>query len=183
MRAVVAGICRDAVVVDLSHEIDPFAIREGALALWSAVPYLPIGAHVAVVDPGVGTSRLGLVIETARGDHLVGPDNGLLLPAAARLGGILRVHALENPQYQLTHVSSTFHGRDVFAPAAAHLAARVPIEQLGVALDPRSLVVLDWPEPEVRPGLLRSHVVMSTPSAREAVRARVGLPARRALDG
>ncbi len=139
MRAVVAGICPAAIVVDLAHEVDKFAIRDGALLLWSAVPYLPIGAHVAVVDPGVGTARKGIAIQTLRGDYLVGPDNGLLMPAAARLGGITRAHLLENPRYSLPEISSSFHGRDVFAPAAAHLADGVAIEQLGRAVDPRRL--------------------------------------------
>jgi S-adenosylmethionine hydrolase len=159
MRAVVAGICPSAVVVDLAHDVDKFAIRDGALLLWSAVPYLPIGAHVAVVDPGVGTERLGIAMQVARGDFLVGPDNGLLMPAAARLGGITRAHLLENPRYSLPEISSSFHGRDVFAPAAAHLADGVPIEELGRAVDPRALLPLEWPRPEILPGRLRSQAI------------------------
>ena len=159
MRAVVAGICPEAVVVDLSHEVDKFAIRDGALLLWSAVPYLPVGVHVAVVDPGVGTARQGIAIQTARGDFLVGPDNGLLMPAAARLGGITAVHLLESPRYSLPEVSNSFHGRDVFAPAGAHLAAGVPIEDLGRAVDPRRLEALEWPRPEIRPEHLRAQAI------------------------
>jgi S-adenosylmethionine hydrolase len=159
LHAVVLGIARDAAIVDISHEVSKFAVRDGALLLWSAVPYLPEGVHVGVVDPGVGTQRRAIAVLTARGDYLVGPDNGLLLPAAARLGGILRVHELENPVYRLSPVSMTFHGRDVFAPAAAHLATRTPIESLGPPVDPRGLAVLDWPEPEVRVGQLRSTAV------------------------
>jgi hypothetical protein len=159
MRAVVAGICPSAVVVDLAHDIDKFAVRDGALLLWNAVPYLPIGAHVAVVDPGVGTSRKGIAIATLRGDFLIGPDNGLLMPAAARLGGITRAHLLENPHFSLPEVSSTFHGRDVFAPAAAHLASGVAIEDLGRAVDPRRLLGLEWPRPEIYPGRLRSQAI------------------------
>ena len=116
------------------------------------MPYLPIGAHVAVVDPGVGTARLGIALQTLRGDYLVGPDNGLLMPAAARLGGITRVHLLEDPRYSLPEISSSFHGRDVFAPAAAHLAAAWPSEKLGRAVDPRRLLDLDWPAPTIQPG-------------------------------
>jgi S-adenosylmethionine hydrolase len=159
MRAVVAGICPNAIVVDLAHDVDKFAVRDGALLLWSAVPYLPVGAHVAVVDPGVGTERLGVAIQVSRGDHLVGPDNGLLMPAAARLGGIVRAHLLENPRYSLPEISSSFHGRDVFAPAAAHLADGVPIEQLGRAVDPRNLQALDWPRPAILPGRLRCQAI------------------------
>ena len=101
MRAVIVGICPRATIVDLAHDIDKFSIRDGALMLWGAVPHLPVGAHVAVVDPGVGTARMGIAIQTARGDYLVGPDNGLLMPAAARLGGITRAHLLENSRYRL----------------------------------------------------------------------------------
>lgn len=159
MRSVVLGIAPDAAVVDISHEIRKYAVRDGALLLWCAIPFTPIGAHVAVVDPGVGTERRPIAIETLRGDYLVGPDNGLLVPAAARLGGVMRVHALENPQYRLPVVSSSFHGRDIFAPAAAHLAIGVPLEFMGPAIDPRTLVLLDWPEPDVYDGLLRTSVI------------------------
>ena len=85
MHAVVLTIAPEALIVDISHEVEKFRVRDGALLLWSAAPYLPQGAHVAVVDPGVGTERRAIAIETARGDLLVGPDNGLLLPAAGRL--------------------------------------------------------------------------------------------------
>ncbi len=122
--------------MDISHDVDKYRVRDAALLLWSAAPYLPVGAHVAVVDPGVGTERRAVAMETARGDHLVGPDNGILLPAAARLGGIVRVHQLDSPQYRLPVISSSFHGRDIFAPAAAHLAMGVPLEFMGPALDP-----------------------------------------------
>jgi S-adenosylmethionine hydrolase len=159
MRAVILAICRDAVLVDLTHEVDKFAVRDGALHLWCAVPYLPVGTHIAVVDPGVGTARHGIAVQTARGDYLVGPDNGLLMPAAARLGGITRVHLLESPLHRLSPPSHSFHGRDVFAPAAAHLAAGVPIEELGRPLDPRALLELEWPVPLIRPGALTTHVV------------------------
>lgn len=159
MRAVVAGICPEANVVDITHDVDKFAIRDGALLLWSAAPYLPIGAHVAVVDPGVGTERKGVALLTARGDHLVGPDNGLLMPAAARLGGITAAHLLEEPRYALPDVSSSFHGRDLFAPAGAHLAAGVPIDDLGREVDPRRLLDLEWPRAQVRPGTLRTQAI------------------------
>ena len=123
-RAVVLGICPDAEVIDLTHEVRKYSIRDGALALWCALPYLPVGFHVAVVDPGVGTARRPLALLTGRGDVLIGPDNGLLVPAAERLGGIVESRELQNPAYRLPVVTSTFHGRDVFAPAAAHLALR-----------------------------------------------------------
>ena len=167
MRAVVAGICPEAIVVDLAHEVDKFAIRDGALLLWSAVP---VPAHRrprrAWWIRASGTERKGIAVQAARGDYLVGPDNGLLMPAAARLGGITRAHLLENPRYSLPEVSSSFHGRDVFAPAAAHLADGVPIEELGRAVDPRRLLGLEWPRPDIRAGRLRhARPSTSTPSA------------------
>jgi len=158
-RGVILGIAPEALVVDISHEVDKYNIRHGALLLWCAVPFLPIGAHIAVVDPGVGTPRRAVALETSRGDYLVGPDNGLLLPGAERLGGITRAHLIENPAYRLPLVSSTFHGRDIFSPAAAHLAAGVPLEQIGSPIDPNSLVTLDWPTPTVRFGELELNVI------------------------
>jgi S-adenosylmethionine hydrolase len=158
-RGVILGIAPDAQVVDITHEVAKFNIHHGALMLWSALPFLPVGSHVAVVDPGVGTQRRGVALEAARGDYLIGPDNGLLLPGAERLGGITRVHLIENPQYLLPAVSATFHGRDVFSPAAAHLALGVPLEHIGRQLDPASLVGLDWPEPTIGESRLETSVV------------------------
>jgi len=158
-RGVILNIAPDALIVDISHEVAKFNIRHGALLLWSALPFLPVGAHVAVVDPGVGTHRRGIALETARGDYLVGPDNGLLLPGAQRLGGVTRVHMIENPQYLLPAISATFHGRDVFAPAAAHLALGVPLEHIGREVEPSSLVDLDWPEAVAAEGQLETTVV------------------------
>jgi S-adenosylmethionine hydrolase len=159
MRGVVLAIAQDALVVDISHEVDKFAVKDGALLLWCALPYLPVGAHVAVVDPGVGTDRRGIALEVGRGDVLVGPDNGLLVPGAMRLGGIVRAHLLENGQYRLPVVTSSFHGRDLFAPAAAHIALGVPIEAMGRPLDPTHLVQLDWPPVEIRDGELVTAIV------------------------
>jgi S-adenosylmethionine hydrolase len=158
-HGVILGIAPDALIVDISHEVDKYNIRHGALMLWSALAYLPIGSHVAVVDPGVGTARRSIAIETGRGDHLIGPDNGLLLPGAERLGGARRVHAIENPQYLLPAVSATFHGRDAFSPAAAHLALGVPLEHIGRPLSVDELVALDWPVARVDDGLIEASVV------------------------
>ena len=115
------GIARDAQIVDISHSIRKFAIRDGAYLLWSAVPWLPVGAPVVVVDPGVGTARRPIGIRTGRGDVLIGPDNGVLMPAAAVLGGIAEARSLDNRELMLSRTSSTFHGRDIFAPVGAHL--------------------------------------------------------------
>ena len=158
-RGVILGIAPDAQVIDISHEVEKYNIRHGALVLWAALPFLPVGAHAAVIDPGVGTPRRPIAIEVARGDYLIGPDNGLMLAGAERLGGIVRVHLIENPQYHLPVVTATFHGRDLFAPAAAHLALGVPLDAIGSQVDPASLVRLDWPPVVVRDGELETTVI------------------------
>ncbi|MDQ2964703.1 MAG: SAM-dependent chlorinase/fluorinase [Chloroflexota bacterium] len=158
-RGVVLGITPDAEIVDISHEVRKYAIRDGALLLWCALPFFPVGAHVAVVDPGVGTARRPITLKVARGDYLVGPDNGLLLMAADKLGGVEAAVELQNPAYRLPVVSTSFHGRDIFAPAAAYLALGVPFDRLGPSIDPASLVRLPIPEPRVTPGTLETHVV------------------------
>lgn len=146
-------------MVDITHEVEKYNIRHGALMLWCALPFMPVGAHMAVVDPGVGTARRPVAIEVARGDFLVGPDNGLLLPAAERLGGVVRAHLIDNIQYRLPVISSTFHGRDLFAPAAAHLALGVPLESIGPALEMSDLTDIDWPPVAVRSGELETTVI------------------------
>ena len=138
-HGVMARIAPHARVIDLSHAVGPQDVRQGAMVLAQSVGYLPDAVHLAVVDPGVGTER-GQVALQAGGRMLVGPDNGLLLWAADALGGVERAHALANPAYQLSPVSRTFHGRDVFAPAAAHLATGLDPAALGPELDPARLV-------------------------------------------
>lgn len=123
-RAVMLSICRDAQIVDIGHTLRKYAIRDGAFLLRFSLPYFPVGVHVGVVDPGVGTQRRPLGIRTGRGDVLIGPDNGLLVPAAEALGGIEEVRELTTRELWLqTTATTTFHGRDIFAPVAAHLAA------------------------------------------------------------
>ncbi|HSO28669.1 MAG TPA: SAM-dependent chlorinase/fluorinase [Candidatus Sulfomarinibacteraceae bacterium] len=157
-RGVMYGIAPDALIIDISHQVRRYAIREGAGTLVFALPYMPIGVHVAVVDPGVGTDRRGIALKVVRGDMLLGPDNGLLLPAAERLGGIVAARALENRAFMLPVVTSSFHGRDVFAPIAAHLAMGSPFEAVGPAIDPATLVRLDLPTPTIREGELESRI-------------------------
>ena len=159
MRGVVLGIAPDARIVDISHDVRKYAIRDGALLLWCALPFLPVGAHVAVVDPGVGTARLPIGLATGRGDVLVGPDNGLLVAAARKLDGIVAVHELRDPRYRLPVISTSFHGRDVFAPAAAHLARGVPLADLGPAVDPATLVPSPIADAVVESGALVSQLV------------------------
>lgn len=158
-RGVIWSICPSARINDLTHESRQFAIRDGAFLLWSSLPYQPIGVHLAVVDPGVGTARRPIAIEVARGDRLVGPDNGLLIPVAERLGGIVAAHTLENRALWRDSVSHTFHGRDIFAPVAAHLASGVAIADVGPSLDPAELVPLAFPNARVSDGGLESSVV------------------------
>ena len=145
-RAVMLSICRDAQIVDIGHTVRKYAIRDGGFLLRFALPYFPVGVHVAVVDPGVGTRRRPIGIRTGRGDVLIGPDNGLLIPPAEALGGIDEVRELANRELWLPVTTSTFHGRDIFAPVAGHLAnGDSDVPSIGPVLDPGELVRL--PEP------------------------------------
>jgi hypothetical protein len=156
-HAVMAAIAPAAPVADLTHEIPPQDVRAGAIALADCVPYVPAAVHLAVVDPGVGSQRHGVVL--VAGDALlVGPDNGLLLPAARRLGGVTSGYHLSSARYQATKVSRTFHGRDVFAPAAAHLAAGVAPSEFGDEVDVDNLVDLAVPVATVGPGVVAAPV-------------------------
>jgi hypothetical protein len=158
-RAVMLGIAPDARIVDIAHGVRKFAVRDGAYLLWCAVPYLPVGIHVGVVDPGVGTERRPVALRSGRGDLFLGPDNGLLVPAAERLGGIEEARLLENRDLMLATRSSTFHGRDVFAPVAAHLATGTAFDAIGDRLEVDSLVHIDFPPALVRDGELRTSVL------------------------
>jgi S-adenosylmethionine hydrolase len=157
-RGVMLTIAPDAQIVDIGHHVRKFAIRDGAFLLWCAVPYLPVAVHVAVVDPGVGTDRKPIAILTDRGDALVGPDNGLLVPAAERLGGIREARVLANRDLWLPVTTSTFHGRDIFSPVGAHLAMGTPFDSVGPVLDSADLVRLPWPAATVRDAGLDSSV-------------------------
>ncbi len=135
MKGVILGICPDARLVDLTHEIAPQDVFEAALALESAARHFPKGAaHLAVVDPGVGSSRRALALH-AGGQFFVGPDNGLFTFALERAGTDFTAVRLEAPEYRLVSVSRTFHGRDLFAPAVAHIAAGVALARLGPRID------------------------------------------------
>ncbi|TDB85319.1 hypothetical protein E1264_21705 [Actinomadura sp. KC216] len=153
---VVYSIAPAATVLVLSDEITPYAVAEGAMLLRQALPYVPVGVHVGIVDPGVGTRRLPVAVETGRGDVLVGPDNGLLVPAAEALGGVVRAHVLENAAYRLPAVSASFHGRDIFSPAAAHIAMGVDVAELGPPAEP---LPLDVPSPAVAPGAVTAPIL------------------------
>jgi S-adenosylmethionine hydrolase len=148
-RGVMFGIAPDANIIDVSHFVPRYGIREGARTLVFALPHMPVGVHVAVVDPGVGTERRAIAVRTARGDTLVGPDNGLLMDAADCLGGAVAAHAIENRALMLPIVTSSFHGRDVFAPVAAYLVTGTPIETVGPPIPVESLVRLEPVRPRV----------------------------------
>ena len=140
VKSVIWSIAPEVRVVDVSHEIPHHDVRAGGLCLARASQYLNPGVVLAVVDPGVGGSRRPVAVEVGKGESvLLGPDNGLLAPAVGLLGGARRAVELTNEKYRLTTPGSTFDGRDVFAPAAAHLAAGVPLADLGPWISPESL--------------------------------------------
>jgi S-adenosylmethionine hydrolase len=158
-HGVMKRIAPDAQIIDITHGIRPGRILQGALVLANTLGYMPSGVHLAVVDPGVGSSRRPLALQDAAGRLYVGPDNGLLLPAADRFGGVAAAHELANAAFALERVSRTFHGRDLFSPAAAHLAVGIPLYELGPPIDPEELVRLDLPEPDVGPAEIRATVL------------------------
>src|SRR5581483_3622761 len=158
-HGVIKRIAPEAQIIDITHGIEPQAVLQGALVLANTLPYMPEGIHVAVVDPGVGGDRRALVLRDATGRLHVGPDNGLLVPAAEKLGGVAEAWQVTNPAYMLEPVSATFHGRDVFAPAAAHLSTGVDPAELGPAVEPDSLVRLALPQPEVGASTIRATVL------------------------
>jgi S-adenosylmethionine hydrolase len=154
-HGVIKRIAPDAQIIDITHGIPPTSILEGALVLANTIGFMPVGIHLAIVDPGVGGPRRPLALRDEEGRVYVGPDNGLLLPAASR-AGVAEAYELANPAYALESISRTFHGRDLFSPAAAHLANGVPLEDLGPPVDPEGLVRLDLPEPAVSDGAIRA---------------------------
>ncbi|MFL6057273.1 MAG: S-adenosyl-l-methionine hydroxide adenosyltransferase family protein [Rubrobacteraceae bacterium] len=145
-KGVMIRIAPGAPIIDVTHTVPEFDVIRGAEMLLHATRYMPEDSvYLAVVDPGDNTSRRALAAEVRSGAYLVGPDNGLLLPAAEALGGIARVVHLTNPRYHVQPVSSTFHGRDVFSPVSAHLAAGADLDDLGERVDPVSMESLDFP--------------------------------------
>lgn len=158
-HGVIARIAPDARVIDITHGIPPQHVLQGALVLAGTLPYMPEGVHLAVVDPTVGTERRAVALRGVGGRLFVGPDNGLLIPAAERLGGIEGAWQLADERFMLQPVSRTFHGRDVFSPAAAHLACGLDPAELGPAIPPGQLVRLDIPQPEIGHSALRATIL------------------------
>lgn len=155
----IARIAPDAQVIDITHGIAPQQVLQGAVVLADSLPFMPVGVHLGIVDPGVGGPRRPLALRGGDGRLYVGPDNGLLPLAADRLGGVLEAVELVEPRFMLEPISPTFHGRDVFAPAAAHLALGVPLAELGPPLDPESLVRLELTSPKVDRGRIQATVL------------------------
>jgi S-adenosyl-L-methionine hydrolase (adenosine-forming) len=157
-HGVAARIAPGLRIIDITHQVPPGDVRRGAAVLAQTTPYLPRGVHVAVVDPGVGTARRGIAVETAQ-SVLVGPDNGLLSWAVAAAGGPSRAFHLTNGELWLHPVSQTFHGRDIFTPVAAHLATGVDIASVGMELPAGDLVVLPAPTSRVHDGEAEGEVM------------------------
>lgn len=159
-HAVMARIAPHAPVVDITHGIPRHDVRSGALVLCRTLPYAPAGVHLAVVDPEVGAERRAVAIRCAREDRiLVGPDNGLLGPGTERFGGATEAIDVGCSPYRLEPVSATFHGRDIFAPVAAHLAAGEAFRDAGEPLDPAELTTLDLPHARIEDGALVCHLL------------------------
>lgn len=155
MKGVILGICHDVQMVDISHLISPQNVRSGAFVLYTSYEYFPRGTvHLAVVDPGVGTERGAIAIRTGA-FFLVGPDNGLFSLILRKETG-WEARRLENPKFQRNPLSSTFHGRDLFAPVAAHLAGGVPFDTLGPACDP---FFPQWSDSIISKGEVRGEVI------------------------
>ena len=159
-HGVIHGIHPEAQIVDITHGIERHSVRHGALVLRSALPYMPVGVHMAVVDPQVGTERRAVALRCADDRLLVGPDNGLLSLAWVEAGGVVEAADVSRSPHRLEPVSATFHGRDLFAPVAAQLAAGAPLADAGDPLDPDELQVLELPGPHIQAGALVAHALL-----------------------
>jgi S-adenosyl-L-methionine hydrolase (adenosine-forming) len=157
-HGVSSQIAPNARIIDITHLVSPGDIRRGAAVLAQTVPYFPPAVHVAVVDPGVGTPRRAIAV-AAGGSIFVGPDNGLLSWAVSAAGGATAAVSLTNTALWLDAVTPTFHGRDIFMPVAAHLAAGTTLAEAGAEVDPASLIALPRPVSDVRDGAADAEVV------------------------
>jgi S-adenosyl-L-methionine hydrolase (adenosine-forming) len=160
VHSVIARLCPEARVIDLSHGVPRQDVLAGSLVLSRALPYAPAGVHLAVVDPEVGARRRAVALRTAEEDRLlVGPDNGLLMPVAERFGGVAEAVEISASPWRLEPLSATFHGRDIFAPVAARLAGGAPLGDAGVPMEPAELVVLETSQARQEGDALVAHVV------------------------
>ena len=159
-HAVIRSVRPGVPIVDVTHGIARHDVRQGAIVLRNALPYLPVGVHVAVVDPQVGTERRAVAVRCGDGRILVGPDNGVLSLAWERAGGAVEAVDISRSSFRLEPVSATFHGRDVFVPVAARLVAGAELLEAGEPLDPAELRVLDLPTPSVDSSLALGHALL-----------------------
>jgi len=159
-HAVIAAIAPEAKIIDLTHGVERYGVRQGAILLRNSLPYVPSGVHVAIVDPQVGTERRGIALRAADGRILVGPDNGLLSLAWEQSGGVLEAVDISRSPHRLEPVSATFHGRDIFAPVAGRLAAGEELAEAGQHVEPDELQVMALPQPEVREGEVVAHSLL-----------------------
>jgi S-adenosyl-L-methionine hydrolase (adenosine-forming) len=159
-HGVIRSIHPDAQIVDITHGIERYAVRQGAIVLGNTLAYMPVGVHVAVVDPQVGTERRAVALRTGDGRLLVGPDNGLLSLAWERCGGVELAVDITRSPHRLEPVSATFHGRDLFAPVAAHLAAGADLADAGDPLDPAELESVELPRPRREGDALVAHALV-----------------------
>jgi S-adenosyl-L-methionine hydrolase (adenosine-forming) len=159
-HGVIRRIHPGAEIVDITHGIERYGVRQGALVLQNTLPYMPVGVHMAVVDPQVGTERRAIALRTGSGRILVGPDNGLLSLAWERCDGVDLVVDVTRSPHRLEPVSATFHGRDIFAPVAAQLAAGAELADAGDPLDPESLARVELPKPREEAGAVVAHALV-----------------------
>ena len=160
-HGVIRRACPEAAIVDITHSIPRHDARHGALVLRSAMPYMPVGVHVAVVDPQVGTERRAVAVRCDDGRVMVGPDNGVLALAIEQAGGALEAIDVSRSPHRLEPLSATFHGRDVFAPVAAALAAGAPLAEAGDPIDAGSLARLELPRPRREGDVVIAHALLA----------------------
>jgi len=158
MEAVAIELNPNAKVIHLMHGLPDFDLFYAARTM-ETLNYIPIGCHVCVVDPGVGTKRKPIIIKVGRGDYLVGPDNGVLIPATRFLGGIKKVVEITNEKYMRKPVSPIFHGRDIFMPAAAYLSKGVKMEEFGEELEPETLAKAPYEEAKIRGNEMHAKII------------------------
>ncbi len=158
MEAAALDINPEAKVIHLMHGLPDFDLNYAARTM-ETINYVPVGYHVCVVDPGVGTERKPIIIKVGRGDYLIGPDNGVLIPATRFLGGIKKAVEIVNEKYMRKPVSPTFHGRDIFTPAAAYLSKGVKMEEFGQELSPGLLAKAPYEEAMPDKGKMHAKVI------------------------
>lgn len=158
MEAIAFSIAPQARLIHLMHGLPEFNTIAAARTL-EGLKTFPVGFHVCVCDPGVGTSRLALALKVARGDILIGPDNGVLLPAARLLGGIKEARSIENPKVMREEVSPIFHGRDLFVPTAAHLANGSSLQEVGPSVEIEKLHAAPYEEATMDGGIVQAQVI------------------------